>query len=927
MDSKIDEIIRMSFPYFANKEVTPRSLYEFIDRMKLFYGIDQLDIESLFKSLESAHSVTILEEMDSLDDYSDHLDWFNPSANVPLHREFPWHYWQHYKDYLTNAKRWNSRLIGGLDDITSQILSRIEDPIREGTWDRRGMVVGSVQSGKTANYTALITKAADAGYKLIVVLAGVHNSLRSQTQYRLNEEFLGYDLQKVQLLTDDVKRIGVGRMFRDHKAVYTLTHSGENGDFKHGIASQAGIFPNTDGPPLILIIKKHVSIMRNLIEWISNTIAEPDQDRRRIVKNIPFLLIDDECDYATINTGVPERDENGVIIEEWDPSKTNMRIRQLLNLFRKSIYIGYTATPFANVFIHHNDPHPTYGEDLFPRSFILNLPQPSNYIGPEKLFGFDLGTDENDQMDPLPLVRIIDDYETEIPERHRSTTEIVGLPDSLIQSIKCFLLVCAARSLRKEGTPHNTMLIHVTRYTAVQSQVNDLIRAELLSLTARIMSGSDPLSDFRELWEDDFIPTMSEMANNGFIDSVAHKWEHIKLKLYETTKRIQIKLLNGLSTDTLEYREAEIKARNAVLLGQPLNWEDQGAYVIAIGGDKLSRGLTLDGLSVSYFLRVSSMYDTLMQMGRWFGYRTGFNDLCRIYTTQELNDWYRHIAGATVELKNELNYMALKNSDPTEFGLKVRNHPGRLSVTSTNKLRSAERIRVSFAGRSQEQVVFNPKSATHNLMVLERLVSVLNPSACKPVDPKKPRYHWSGVDSGPIISFLREYKAHNEAIRIVNPERHAAYIEQQNNVGELIRWDIVIVSTANSDHPIRINGLNINCVMRNPTNEIQGDRISIKRLLSPSDEWLDFTESEKNRVRQLAGIPESSNKIPKSMAIRDVRPADRGLLLIYLPWGGKNNKQYGGAGQEIVAYGLSFPSSDNATDVEYVVNPVYQNEI
>lgn len=929
MDDTHELIIRMSSTWFEMREVTPDSIREYISSMKRAFPQSILNEEYLFSRLESLHTVTISGDPTTLEDTSDHEEWFNPDTNAALNRDLKWHYWEHYKEYLLRGKSWNRRVVDGLDRLSSLIISKMEDPQREGPWDRRGVVVGNVQSGKTANYTALITKAADTGYKLIVVLAGVHNSLRSQTQYRLNEEFLGYDLQSMQQLTGHAKKIGVGRMFRDdHKQVITLTHSGEDGDFRQDIRTRAGIMPSVDGPPMILIIKKNVSIMHNLIEWISDIIGVRDNEGKRIVPDVPFLLIDDECDYASVNTRNPDRDENGQIIREWEPARTNQRIRQLLNIFRKSVYVGYSATPFANIFIHHDDPHPEIGEDLFPRSFIISLPQPSNYISPERLFGIDdnINTDIED-VRPLPLIRIVDDHEDHIPSRHRTALIVPGLPDSLKNAIKSFLLVCAARRLRREGTPHNSMLIHVTRYTLVQRQIHELVTAELNELTARIMSGSDPLDDFRDLWLSDFQPTSASMEMLRFTDARRHPWEDLRQNMYETTRRIRVRLLNGLSTDTLEYRDAEIHAYNQLQQGISVAWEDRGAAVIAIGGDKLSRGLTLDGLSISYYLRVSTMYDTLMQMGRWFGYRDGYNDLCRIYTLQDLSDYYRFIAGAMLELKNELNYMALQNTDPLNFGLRIRNHPGRLVVTSAQKSRDAERIRITFEGRSQETIVFDPQHSENNINAFENLIYRLNIANCEWVNPDRPRFHWKNVPSDAVTKFLRDYRTHDDAMIIVNPDRHADYIERQNTIDELTEWDVVVISHARPQKTFTsASGLEIGCVTRNAL-DISDSKISIRRLLSPADQLLDLSDDELKEARRRDGLDIESNRIPRPESIRAVRPSRRGLMLIYLCHGTKDDRTYGMHGDAVTGYGLSFPTSSNAIPTEFIANPIYIGQI
>jgi hypothetical protein len=228
--------------------------------------------------------------MDVLDNNTDHIDWFNPYTNNPIKNPFEWKFWKDYKRYISTAKNWPKNVVNSIDKLSSEILSRIEEPKRRGEWDRRGMVIGNVQSGKTANYTALITKAADAGYKLFIVLAGVHNSLRSQTQSRLNDEFLGYDLDRVQKLTGMEKRIGVKKLNPNHGVVYSLTSSSQSGDFNKQIASQVGIFPSTEGPPIILVIKKNVSILKNLINWLSSMSDVFDQKHRPHLPKIPALI-------------------------------------------------------------------------------------------------------------------------------------------------------------------------------------------------------------------------------------------------------------------------------------------------------------------------------------------------------------------------------------------------------------------------------------------------------------------------------------------------------------------------------------------------------------------------------------------------------------------------------------------------------------
>lgn len=925
MDNIYNVILNMSYPYFSERKATPDTIREFVEMMKRAYGGDLIDEVLLFNKIESNHSIVIGKET-VLDDSTDHEDWFNPATNTAKKRDISWHFWDHYKGYLTSIKGWPPIVIDNIDSLSSEILSRIEDPQRPGSWDRRGMIMGSVQSGKTANYTALITKAADAGYKLIIVMAGVHNSLRSQTQLRINEEFLGYDLDKVEILTGGEKPIGVRQKYKDHKMVYTLTSSNEKGDFKTRIARQVGVFPSDDAPPIILVIKKHKTILENVIKWCKYD----NRTGRNFSSDIPVLVIDDECDYASVNTNKPEIDPNtGKPIDEWDPTTTNRLIRKLLFLFDKSIYLGYTATPYANIFIHKNNTHNKYGEDLFPKSFIMSLPKSSNYFGPEKVFGLEADPNRDiEEIKPLPLTRIVKDYSTIIPDKHKNTLVIKTLPRSMKTAIKSFLLSCAARAIRKEGTPHNSMLIHVTRFINPQENIYQLVEKELRSLAARIMSGEE-LDDFREIWEKDYLTTTREMASLGFQDAVEHNWEEIIDKLHQTTKVIRIKLINGTAKDFLEYKNAEIEASNKIQREEEVSWEEKGFNVIAIGGDKLSRGLTLEGLTVSYYLRASEMYDTLMQMGRWFGYRDGFTDLCRIYTTEELISWYRCIASATKELKEEIDYMAALNETPTSFGLKVRSHPGRLIVTSAAKSRDATTIELSYAGKISETIVFDKKYLGNNVQALEELVREIAPQQDNNYNPKKPRYQWKNVPSSVILNFLRKYKINESAMRFVKPTVLANYIEVQNKNEELIEWDVVLVSKAEKSEEgpiVNILDYKIHPGIRAATN-ITENSIKIGRLVNPSDEQLDLSAEEVEKANHFF---ESNKQNIKTLeiAVRHVRSEKRGLLLIYIIQGeySETHEEYGIDGEIVVGFAISFPTSLTAVPIEYVVNSVWMDE-
>ena len=562
----------------------------------------ELDADEIVRTLQAEFNVFQADAV-SLDSSDGHLEWLPDKGD-----SIEWRFWDRYLRYLQEEVRLPPLVLQRLDSTTQRILGKLEDPSRPGPWDRRGMVVGQIQSGKTGNYTGLICRAVDAGYRLVVVLAGMHNSLRSQTQLRLDEGFLGFDTQLRQIVNADdgftAAALGVGRLIGEHHIpTASLTTSAEVGDFGKAKANSVGIIPGE--LPVLLVVKKNSTILKNLREWLLNVSGVGDPRR---VTAFPVLVIDDEADNASINTKAPED----------EPTKVNEAIRQLLSCFDRRSYVGYTATPYANIYINPASEHEDLGPDLFPASFIEYLRPPTNYFGPSRLFGSE--TEDS----PLPLYRQIRDAEPWIPNRHRNGHVIGPLPDSVRKAIHAFVLARAARIARGQSRAHNSMLIHVTRFTSVQDAVRAQIEEELEFLKSRIKFGDGGGSSIRDElereWYEDFVRTTDEVATE---DTPRVAWTDIEPLLGEVVDPIVVKTINGTAADALDYFEHRGNGLNAIV----------------IGGDKLSRGLTLEGLTVSYYLRASKAFDTLLQMGRWFGYRSGYEDLCRLWTSEGL--WKR----------------------------------------------------------------------------------------------------------------------------------------------------------------------------------------------------------------------------------------------------------------------------------------------
>lgn len=942
------------------KNRTPELIAETAEKaakaQTLFDPNATVNLEKLVAELRHLFSVTA-EVATALDDAKDHKPWF-PSKRATI----SWRFWNRYVTYLERDFGMPPPIVANLDELTNMVLERLEDPSREGPWDRRGMVVGSVQSGKTANYTGLICKAVDAGYKLIIVLAGIHSNLRAQTQLRIDEGVLGFDTQKSRKLNTDNRWIGVGKIPGDRLVIHSLTSSAENGDFSKSVAEQIGVM--LGGDPVVLVMKKHSSLLANLLKWILHVAggSATSQESTKVT-NIPLLLIDDEADNASINV----RAKPGAVDAD-TVTAINGKIRKLLDAFDKSAYVGYTATPFANIFINPDAETPEHGEDLFPRSFIINVKPPSDYVGPVRVFGLDGDPDAGiEGSEGLPIVRIVDDYEDAFPPAHKTEHIPTALPDTLKAAVRCFILACAARRVRGQDKKHNSMLVHVTRYVKVQGYVVDLIKAELSSLKQRIEFGDGqrrPLltQELEELWHSEFVPVSAKLAEPG----TAVAWKEVLAELHAAAAKIVVMPINGFAKEALDYKEQEA----------------EGISVIAVGGDKLSRGLTLEGLSVSYFLRTTRMYDTLMQMGRWFGYRPGYLDLCRLFTTRVLNNWYRYIAAAEEELRREFDYMVAAGLTPANYGLRVRTHPDGMIVTALNKMSYAKTLQLSWAGvLAQSTQLPKDKRIETNFRLTEQMLHGL---VVQQELGRNTRI-WTGVSAETVAGFVEKLQLPPASARASGVQL-ATFIRKQTKkpLPELTSWTIALISNARGpkDRQRSIGGYEIGLIERNPESQTS-ESFALRKanILNPEDEASDFeaaafseewltdisaklelkddlewlAEQVGENARSVAlsltkrwqstsppklkNPPQGDTKRPNGRVLRVLRRPNNGLLLIYPLLPPSNVITHLGENEvldptglkssdsPIVGIALSFPTSATTLGVEYRVNSVWGAEI
>jgi len=883
---KLEDSIATSIEGGATDSETIKYTVEAFSNIPPFQGkISEEEKEYICKQLETRFDIYM--GIGNLLEADDYTPWLDDSRN-----DIDPYYWGRYKRLLVKHS-FAPQVISSLDMVTDKILDHLENPKKEGKWSRKGLVVGHVQSGKTANYTGLIAKAADAGYRVIIVLAGLLNALRNQTQDRIDEGFIGRDSSRLLENSNfQDKIIGVGE-YDSTKAPVTLTTNTQ--DFNKTIANQLGTQINNFKEPVVFVLKKNVSILRNLIDWLKSNNLE--------LSEVPLLLIDDEADHASVNTNKPDE----------DPTTTNKRIRELLSLFDQNSYLGYTATPFANIFIDPETEDEMLNDDLFPEDFIVSLDAPTNYVGSKRIF------EEDGDLD---ILREIDDYEDILPLKHKKDESPEILIPSLKEAIRSFILVKACRNLRGQVKSHNSMLINVSRFTDIQSHIKILVHLYLTELRESV-TNHYALPETTALQN----PYMTQLKNTWDIEfsNTELSWAQIQSELKKAISVISVIEVNG--------------SRNA----EPLDYNKRdypnGRNLIAIGGLSLSRGLTLEGLTVSYFLRNSIMYDTLMQMGRWFGYRTNFEDLCRIYMSEDAISWYTHISKATEELRDEFKTMEKAKMTPRDFGLCVRSHPETLIVTARNKMRSGQSIirQISLEGRLVETatLIKSENVVSENYKALENLLEQVPDSSKPAITESQPGFLLKGIPVTAIETFLSEFINH-PASQKTDKKPLIDYLKILERSG-MNTWDVILISVSGSNN-VRINDLpslqgeEVICQKRTisdigqPTN---GIRLNKNRVASRGAEKAGLFKQDIDSIEQayISSNPEVNNLPDKIYRSARKKP----LLMIHiLDCRSKENQDIPMFEKGIVAYGISFPGEAGSRRpenlVEYVVNTTWWNE-
>ncbi len=758
---------------------------------------------------------------------------------------------------------------------TDRILSQCANPKAVGD-RRKGLVIGYVQSGKTANFTGLIAKAVDEGYRIIIVLAGMYTNLRIQTQLRLQKD-LGIDVVE------------------DHSGIAWQRYTSRNADM--GKDNSPGVLSSTSNVAL-MVVKKHEMRLANVTRFLESI---PDAT----LNHRPVMIIDDESDQATPNT-LGAKDLVSTI---------NKRIRALWAAVPTGTYVAYTATPFANVFIDPSD-----DGDLYPEDFISVLPKPASYMGSELFFDVDQTVDSGEDEVIHQLAHEVPEHEAEIftPRPKKIDDFAPEMTSSLASAIRWFILATAIRELRTSRSRDSSMLVHTSQLVRVHQLTKEVISGFISDIALDV---DNQESEFRAVYEEEK-DRAATLRGSEEMPEWASLWNAAKKVL----EGVVVKIDNGASDDRLVYDPASTQT------------------VIAVGGGTLSRGLTLEGLVVSYFLRSSNTYDTLLQMGRWFGFRPGYADLVRVWMGPGLLDEYAHLATVEKQLRDEVAEMEKERRTPRDFAIKVKSHPGRLEITSKGKMEAARLARAGLGG-TRRQTIYLDKSSTGRERALHASAELVRRAVerGRPVltrgahsDRRNPTLMYQGVTNSDLIAFLEQYWV-SPTDRWLQPDGMRSWLERHGADAE---WNLVLVSGSSKTEHEYVPGVTVKASRRAPllaenwsasTLGVdlpeRAELVNIRALMAGDDYLLDLriladnSELTEREIEDLDGVDKHRVSAVKSARSR-IRP-DEGTILLYAVDGrsepAKDSKTRTSmdADGTIIGLGIVFPHAEAEDPGEY----------
>jgi hypothetical protein len=836
--------------------------------------------ETIFNLYSPYHSEDLLREVilkveKELEKKGD-IIWTDPPSLDGRAYKFNWylgpkdssHRWNRFMSGLQNEGHIGEETLEDLNKSTTQILNYMPNPKAFGSsFSSRGLVMGHVQSGKTTNFLGLIAKAADEGYRLIIVLSGVTNNLRSQTQERLE-----------------------GSIDPGHWYMLTSIES----DFQRNKAN-AQVLLSNGAQRNIAVVKKNKSRLDSLYKWLETASAATR-------KALPVLIIDDECDQATVNAGTKDKRNaiNKALMDILDPS-----------FLPRNSYVGYSATPFANILADTTDV-----EGIYPKDFVVSLKASPGYFGAAKLFGTDILDGDEDAPQAADIVRNIPESEAELvcPPKKRADAEKWEpvMQAELERSIIWFVLATATRWARGDQEKWSTMMVHTSSNIKPHEKTHKMISAYIQKLTSTWDSPQN-FAKFQALWDQEI-----DIASALEPEHV-RSWNEAKIHIGSVISKIHVITDNSRSLDRLNY--------GSEVTPHP---------VIVVGGNTLARGLTLNGLVSSYFVRTSNAYDSLMQMGRWFGYRPNYADLQRIWMANDpprkTAYWFRELSLVEEEIRQQIQIYAREGRSPSELGIKIKNLPG-MAITAAAKMKSAMIAQIGFGSSRQQTILFRHEQEAQalNQSLLKSFVSELGSKAF--ADNGAGGFVALGVSSNTIMKFLRDYQMHPDT-RTMQSDLVNKYIENLNSEGELTSWNVALYSNQKGEKEFDLgSGLKVKMANRSKM-RTDSETINIKTLISLGDMVADkpsLKEVAKGQVPDGKKISETNLRYARE---HDADTRGVGLLGIYVidkdsvPTNAKSDNRVPlESALDLIGVYLVFPETKSDFNVDYVAPNIKPEEV
>ena len=780
--------------------------------------------------------------------------------------------WSLVKQFLIDIK-FNQDDIQEIDNVTTTILNEgFEPPQKPKFVVRRSLVLGYVQSGKTTNFISLISKAADAGYRFILVLTGITNNLREQTQMRVDERLTLNPEQWINLTT----------LEKDFEAT-TVNAPGFFNAAKPGNITVIGV------------VKKNASILRSVISWLETL----DYTTR---SNLPFLIIDDEADQATPNSSKKKQTEINKLVEKLaDPE-----------FMPRNVYVAYTATPFANLLMDGSSE-----KNLYPRDLVYPIKAGTGYFGAEELFGRNaIDEDDNEVLPEVNVLREVTENEVE-KIRHNKWTyrdEFNNPDDALTKALLWFILATAVRTYRERKRDFSTMMIHTSSRKQDHKNLRESLEEYIQDLSDLKKYKSKIEPRLKVLWA-------SEVADpNVHFSGLTPEWNEIETTCQEIAQAIEVKVDNHVSKDRIHYSDKEPFPR---------------VPKIVIGGNTLSRGLTLEGLITSYFLRASGQCDSVLQLGRWFGYRKGYEDLQRIfmpnYSPLEFTEWFKSLALLEADLRQQIQNMRRDNVTPGQLPIKIRSHPY-LAITAAAKARHATPAQISFSNQRKD-VTLHPNSKedlVHNLTNAQGFISKISNDYEFDRENTYRNYPvFYGIPSRLISEFLQGHRFVSDA-KDFSGKVWRDYIAKANSLNELDSWNVFLGSPVAGKITGTIPmapGLDISKIsragkphsehLRTVTLSMQIDTLSDLKKGSLSQKDLDQLKSAKIEDQEIfeirkRGLGKQGNAVPGLIGIyvidKDSKPKNWSPGQTLLPL---QKTQPLNAPSDLLAITMFFPGTSN----------------